>query len=566
MTRARAHVACTVGVMAVALAAYLGCINAGYVYDDFEFVVENPRIRSLHGIASAFWRRDFFSASAKFNIYRPFAAASFALDFHLWDLRPGVLHLENALLHALNAALVLGLCARLGAGPVVSLAAASMFAAHPIQTEAIAWVSGRSNGLFVLFALLSLRCYASRRAAASLALFAAALLSKEMAISLPLLLCAYEWCMRPKRKDGAPWARIVPFFVVAGLYVAGRAWVLGRVTQRGYWGGGPWPTALTMTRVFADYARLALFPIGQKLFHPVDISSSWRDPRVLVSTTIILAVVALAVTGSRRRPFVAFGALWFFIALAPVSNTVPLRALEAERFLYWPALGACMVMAWPARRCRRRAGIVAGLCACLAALTITRVHDWQSGHTIWRATIRGAPHCTAALNGLGNAYSSMGCLKRAVAAYRAALRIEPDFEFAQVNLGDTYREMGGLADAEAHYRRAMLDHPQSATPLVRLSHVARQRGGLDAAEEWLRKAIKLRPDLADAHNNLGSLLMMRKDLAGARKEIETALSLRPDSPEAHYNYALILRSEGRQPEAARHLREAERWGRGRLRR
>ena len=565
MTRCRARLLCNVMLVVVAVAAYAACLRAGFVYDDFEFVVDNPRVRSLRGLVGAFWRRDFFSASAKFNIYRPFAAVWFALDFRLWELRPSVLHMENVLLHAVNAALVFGLCVQLFGAATPAFVAALLFALHPIQTEAVAWVAGRANGLFVFFALLAVRAHVARRYGLALATFGAALLSKEMAISLPLLLCAYELILRRPNGDRVRWRAVGASFVLAAAYVAWRAFVLGRVTQRGPWGGGFGPTALTMTRVFTDYVRLLLLPVGQTLYHAVDVSTRCNDPRVVVAAGAVVGIVAFGLSCIRRAPIVAFGVFWFFLALIPVSNVVPLRALEAERFLYWPALGAFVAGGCLAGRHRRNVWLALCACMCFAALTIDRAHDWRSGYALWRSTIRVVPRCPSALNGVGNAYSAMGALRRAIRAYRKALRVEPDFEFAQTNLADTLREMGGLDEAEAQYLEALRDHPKSVAALIGLSHIAVKRGQLDAAERWLRGAIAARPDFADAHNNLASVLMLRADTAGARVELEKALALRPDSPEAHYNYALILRAEGREGEARWHFRQSERWRRGRTR-
>ncbi|MBM4079187.1 MAG: hypothetical protein FJ278_05755, partial [Planctomycetes bacterium] len=244
-------------IAAASAAGHLSSLRSGFVSDDLEFVVQNPHIRKLSHLPQAFYSRAYYSSSGKFSIYRPIASATFAVDYAVWGLKPLGFHLTNLVFHTLNACLVLAVARWVLTSHAAALLAAMLFALHPMQTEAVTWVAGRSNTLFLFFSLLSFLAFAwwqveasgdgsrftvlgseamgqcgassaltrrpqlvgddgSRTSSglqrapwlwwASLASYALALLSKEMAIVLPLLLLLYALCFaRPTVTGDEAW-------------------------------------------------------------------------------------------------------------------------------------------------------------------------------------------------------------------------------------------------------------------------------------------------------------------------------------------------------------------------
>jgi hypothetical protein len=409
-------------LLAATLIAYSNNFTADFVYDDYPFIVENASIRSLSNPARFFYDRASFSDKGAYVIYRPLAALSFAANYAVAGYRPASYHAVNIILHALCGLLVYLFFFDLFKHRIYALLVALLFVLHPVQTEAVSWVSARGNSLFLIFLLLSLMCYrrwtlrsARNSLLYSIALISAllSLLAKEMAVVLPVLLLVLDITVnRPETKG--QWKQrfmaIIPFAALSGLYVLVRHLVLGETKQMEYWGGSFSASALTMVKAFAYYVRLVFIPRPLMVEYIVPISRSVLQPTVLISLAILLAIGILWLFSYRRFPLIAFGIAWFFASLIPVSNIIPLQAIMNERFLYLPSIGFCAILASPMLLVRKegkpflyRASILALVLICggYAALTYSRNRDWRDSLSLWTASVEASPAGTTSQYNLG---------------------------------------------------------------------------------------------------------------------------------------------------------------------
>jgi tetratricopeptide (TPR) repeat protein len=570
---------------------YAPTLRHPFVYDDHVVIEKNRVVRSWSAAAATFARAEpVGGGEIGAAVYRPLSALTLAADHAAWGFRPAGYHLTNLLLHAAST-VAAGLVARsLGAGEPAAWLAAALFAAHPIQTEVVCWPSSRPEALFTFFFLWAWagreRLRARGRSAAAetwgLTFFALALLSKEMAITFPLLLALREvWLPGPGSAaaggSGAAepppragvcrlsllWraARLAaPYAALAVVYFTWRLRVLGGLGSREQRAVTLWLGLLSMSIVFARYVALAAWPAGQNVEHLARIVESPFDVQGLVCLTALLALVAAGIVlAHRRRRAAAFGIAWWFAALLPVSNLIPIWSLMAERFLYLPSLGLFVAGAtllldggrWlPARR--------AAALACLAALgaaTVARVPVWSDELRFWDDVIAKSPAKIKAHNNRGEVLLRLGRLPEAEASFRNALSLNPRGPMANYNLARLAEMRGRLAEAEELCRRALEVNPGLVDAWKTLGDVRLKSGSFGEAEAAYREFLARREDPRVRYNRAVALYNQGA-LEEAGAEAGRAAALEPRLEEPERLLGLVAQKLGRDSEAETHYRRA----------
>jgi tetratricopeptide (TPR) repeat protein len=439
--------AATALLLAAVLLGHANGLAGSFQFDDFNVIVFNPVVHALH----AWW------ADLGHGI-RPLLKLSYTLN---WIASPDPLgfHLVNLAVHGANTLLVFRL-ARLSAEewgePVArqttgaAVLAALLFALHPAQTEAVAYVSGRSSSLMALFYLGAVVAYvegtlrAQRRWIVPAALLAClALLTKETAVTFPLALLLWE----ETRKEPPRWREVARRQAVLWLLVAlvALAWLLPVYGARVLPDLDP---AVVYRNLTTQVEAIAYLVRRLVVVYPLDIDPDLRavtawSPALAAHAVLLAGLLPLALWARRRRPWWTFAILWFLVQLAPTNFVLPRLDLANDRQLYlagvgvWIALGveAGRVQALLAPRRRGSAtGVVAFVIVLLAGLTVLRNRDYANPIRLWEQTAHVSPHKARVHNNLGFAYGAAGCLDQAEAAYKEALRLDPSYTLAQENL------------------------------------------------------------------------------------------------------------------------------------
>jgi hypothetical protein len=410
-------------------------------WDDGFYVLQNAWIQDPSPAHLA----EIFGGPFK-GSYHPLPLLSYAVDHSLWGLAPAGYHATNALLHAIDACLVLLLVMRLTGRPGLSLFAAGLFAVHPVNVENVAWVAERKTLLATAFGLGSLLAYlrhlesgAPRPYAAALALYLLALLSKATLVVLPLVLLLHALLLD---EHGRRWRRTLPFFVGTALVMA--VTLRAFAAERMFEAGSLQPSVLlgtvypTMLPVFWKYVGLLAFPVGLSGFYKTPLHHSFASPPVLVALLGWLA--AFVVVLWRGPAQVRFWYLWFWIWLLPASNLIPGLVYYADRYLYLPGIGAYVLLGmagghlaqrglasrWrPPERRRVLAATATALAAAYAAAAFVRMDVWRDEVAFWEDTVEKSPGMYKPHLNLGVAYETRGRLAEAEREYVAAARIFP---------------------------------------------------------------------------------------------------------------------------------------------
>lgn len=399
-------------------------------WDDGEYVLDNTRV---HGLS--FENLKLIFTTAYFSNYAPLHLLSYAVDFSLWGLAPKGFHLTNILLHSANAALVYILVRRLTKDGFAAFVAAALFAFHPLNVENAAWVSERKTLLTAFFSFASILSYVSFREQGrtglyilSLFLFVLALLSKPLAVVLPLALAAYDIFLRKELK-ALKWP--LPFFALAAAFafMAFRAHADASSIESETLSADVLLNIVypTMLPVYWEYVKLIVWPSGLSGFYDVKLRFSFLEP-IILAALFSWAAVFIAVlwkgTGQAR-----FWFLWFWVWLLPVSNIIPLPVYYADRYMYMPAIGFFVLFALLLSAVASRAGFrVAGTIAFVAVIALgaaafVRMDVWKNEVAFWEDTVRKSPGQDKAHLNLGYAYEMKGRYEEAEREYLAALSI-----------------------------------------------------------------------------------------------------------------------------------------------
>jgi tetratricopeptide (TPR) repeat protein len=517
---------------AVALLVYLPSVAGGFLYDDQHVVVDNRAIRDLGALGTVL----------RSDPARPLLSLSWALNYALAGLRPWPYHLVNVAIHACNAALLASLFLWMAAhrggtrAPQAALLGACLFAASPMAVETVAYVSSRSTALAALFVLASLRLAAPAleggprgRLATALLLFAAALATKEEAVSMPLFLLLLDLffvAQEPREVLRRKWLHAS--FLALPL--------LGLIARRAVTGGwlpapaiDPGRYLLTQWAAFPLYFLRSLLPIDPAFYrgHP---PAAWPPgAATLIGSVATLALASGAVAFRRRLADWSFAVAWLAAGLLPSSSFVALKEMVVDHRAYLGGAGVAFALGGLYRP--GRAGLAAFLVGLLAARSLH--YEWVLADPVraWEDAVRRAPRSVEARRALAEAHAARGG-PGAEAALKAALELDPADARSWTNLGALYAEMGRMQEAAQAMGQAARLLPFD--PRVRDNHgMLLMRLGREAeAETEFVAAVSADPPLAQPRINLAALLIRRGQTDLASRLLDDAARLEIDEQDA----------------------------------
>jgi tetratricopeptide (TPR) repeat protein len=431
-------------IIGLALLAYWNSFSGGFQFDDFKVIVDNPAVVSLE----AWWQ--------SMPGIRPLLKLSYALN-QTWGAVSGDalfgFHVVNLALHIGNALLLHGIARRLLAdhphAASIALLTALLFAVHPVNSEAVMLISGRSMSLMTLFYLASLLAYLDQRRMLSLAAFAAALATRETAITLPLALMLIEHLRAPTQSLSSSLKRTREYWLMATLAAATLLML-------------PWFRHLAAvslaTRPLVDnlisqsaavlyLLKQAMWPFALDADPLLPVFTVW-NPFWTLTSLLAIGLLGIALwlwRSSGPARWIGFGLLWFLLHLTPTNSLLPRLDLANERHLYLANIGLCLILAHALilalpNRPRLRGGLAAVILLALVWTTQARNPVYRNEVTFWQDIANKNPASNRAFNNLGHALANVGQPAQALAAYDQALRLKPDDFTARLNRAALCRE------------------------------------------------------------------------------------------------------------------------------
>ena len=434
---------------------YFESLRHQFHYDDVHSIVENPHIRSLDNVRLFFRDAATFSVIPENAMYRPLLLVSYALNHAADGLNPRGYHLLNVVLHAANSALVfcllLGVCRR----PALSLAAAALFAATPMNAEAVNYISSRSELLMGFFFLLASWAYAGFARSANRIWYALAMacaflavLSKSVAVILACVIPAIDLLISGRSGWVSRLKYQLPFLLIGIVYVVATSDLVYKALNSPV---RPFDIqAYTQLKAAAFYLALWCMPVALTVDHQFFPALAWSDPPVLAGFAFIGSLVALWIYGGSR--LLKFAGWWWMMLLLP-SALVPLIVLVNEHRVYLAGMGLCLVGAWAISRLPRRGGVAlissVAYVLILASVSNQRTAVWADELTLWRDAAEKGPLMVKPHLRLGDALVDAArkegspshrseLLSRAEQSYLRALELRSQHPGALNNLGSLY--------------------------------------------------------------------------------------------------------------------------------
>jgi len=581
-------------LVAAGLLAYANNLRGEFNFDDFDTVVDNPTLRSLPAFWSSLWVGPNSPNTPLSG--RPVVGLTFALNFLAGGLEVWGYHLVNNLCHILTGLTLFGLLRQAllmprlaerfrGSANSYALAVSLLWLLHPLHTEAVDYLTQRTEVMMGLFAFLTLFGAAAglRSAGRPGPWYALAVIAcllgmgcKEVMVVVPVLVLMLDRILvggslrQSLGRRGwfylalaATWGALVVFQVNSSR---------GSTLRFDLPGLSPLDYLRTQLGVVAHYLRLAFWPWPLVLD-----SQDWPIAHQFSFDLFLPAVIlggGLAATGYglwRARWWSLPGAL-FFLTLAPTSSFLPVYTeIVAERRMYLPLSALLVVVvfgldAWGRRWVavsRLRRGLVWGTVAAIAVifglLTWQRNLDYRTSVGLWQDSVAKRPGNSRAHNNLGEALVREGRFAEAVQPFREASRLQsPDDSenHSDSNLGAALAALGQFDEALAAHRRALERMPRDAAAHYDYGNTLLRVGDQAGARAAFARAVELNPSLFQAHGNLGLLLMQAGDLSGAEEQLQFVLRLVPQLGSGQMFLGDLRLKQGRQAEALALYREA----------
>lgn len=583
------------GLLLLTAAVYARGLNGDFQFDDPHTVQFNRNLRNPGSFVTL------TSVVGALHGKRVFTDFTFALNHWAAGPDPFSFHVTNLAIHLAAALLVFFFTRRiLGLGGMPSrdflaLAVTAVFALHPLQTQAVSYVSQRAeslaSALYLGSLLLLLR--AERRGlcaagagfyAASFALFALGLSAKVIVVTLPLAYLSIALLPGPHGLLARPAKRLalsVPFFAyalwttvltVAGLKGEDAGFLIPFLPPGRYF--------LTQWHVVVTYLRLLFWPTGQNVDWDFPLARGLTDPVVLGSGFLLLVLLGGAGIlwwRSRSRAESAgaagraagFGVAWFFLLLSPTSSVVPLADALMEHRIYLACWGIFLAVAVLAASVverfalsgRPRAIVAALVCLCagLSFATFVRVGLWQSKLTLWSDCVAKSPRKARAHLGLGNGLGKAGNAEQAIEEFRVALdlaREDPLWIRQEIRgkMAAALLMLGGADEAVVEVQAGLAEQPKDANLLGLLAMAHLQRRNFPAAEAAAQGSAAAAKEPAASLQILGMVRSARGDREGATAALEQAVRIDPEEPQGKILLANAYREQGRLRQACDLLR------------
>ncbi len=520
-------------------ANYFQALWGEFIWDDFLLTKLNA-VSSWRGIwhiwfdpTTAYLQRD-----AVEGHYWPLLYTTFWIEQKLWGFHPMGYHALNLLLHFVSTALLWRLLLRLEVPG--AFFAAALFAVHPLHVESVAWVISRKDLLSALFYLTAFLMWVRfieiphpRRYATALLLFAAALLCKSVAITLPLALLILQW-WREGSITPKDFMRVAPFFLVALLVGGFDIWFYKSNTALSF-DYSVYERVLIASRALWFYLEKLLWPVDLAVIYPRwEIDAADPVGWVYVAAA---AAVALVFWTMRRRtgrgPLAC--ALFFAVTLSPTLGFVDYsymgHSFVADRFQYLAGTGAIVLFAAAAAVGVRRLSPITNRAAkgiALALLALLSVVTWNQ----------------------------TGIYKNEVSLFKHVISFNPGSWAAHQNLGMALLRLSEFEEAESYLRRSLEIFPLNPKAFRNLGEALKGQERYEESLKWFGVAARVEPGEPLNHAGMGTVFFQLERYPEAISSMKRALEFQPDSVTASRFHALIgqaFRETGRHGEADKHF-------------
>jgi tetratricopeptide (TPR) repeat protein len=579
--------------------------------DDNEYIVENSHIQSGFNSQTIKWA----TTAVVQGCWHPLTMLSHMLDWSLFGANASGHHLVSLLLH-IGAVIFLFLFLNKTTNNIwPSAFAAALFALHPLRVESVAWASERKDVLSMFFAMACLYAYAFYAEKTKLSkyllcmiLFALALMSKPMMVTLPFVLMLLDYwplgrwqkALTPVKVPIAPSERAkekktkkheadiikekkismplmsrfqiirsllwekAPFIFLAFIFSIVTLWSQNKDKMIISTDKLPFLECFRNAIVsYVAYLGKIFWPVNLAVFYPFELHLPiWK---ILISGIIIIIITIAVIYYIKKLPFLFVGWFWYLGTLFPVIGLVKfgIHAI-ADRYTYMPSIGIAMMLAWgipsliKSENLRKKILFPAGIAylAILAVLTWQQSGYWKNSLTLFSHALQITKNNYLADSHVAEALLAEGKNEEAIDYHNKAISITPDNFMPYFHRGVVYSKLGQYQRAIEDFNKAINLKPDYAKPYNNRAFVYTKLSQYQRAIEDLNKAINLEPNYANAYFNRGIAYYKLGQYKLAIEDFSKAIHLKEDYAIAYNNRAAIYLEQGNKELGCRDAQKA----------
>ena len=568
-------------IFSLVVIVYANALSNSFVWDDRYLIVENSMTKNWRHIPEFFTTQLYQGSGQESNFYRPAQKLLVLCEYSIWRLNPFGYHLTNIIIHALNAVLVYLLLKLLLKREKIPIISALLFAVHPVNTQAVTYISGSADllaGFFIFSSLILFFLYRENRIHqaydywGAVVLFVSAFLSRESAIILPSLLILCDVSFYPdikKSKLGNIFRKdYLPFFLLLLIYVILRLTVLDFSSPAfSPEKASLYQRVITFPGIVFTYIRLLFLPFNLHMEYDVGWAVSFLKAPIFISNIVFLLLLVFTGWSYKHSKIIFFSFAWFFLTLVPVSNIFPLNAAMAEHWLYIPSVGFFVVFSMgiirlaglikiPHIKRNLTVFVLTPVLVFYSSLTVMRNREWRNELALYRNILKYSPYSARVHNNLGIVYTNMKDYEKAAEEFKEAIRLKSDYVKAYSNLGIVYYWQRKYGQALEEYDKAMKLKPNAPDIYNNLGAVYLALGKNEEAIENCKKAIALREDYRNAHMTLAAAYSYIGDYRQAVEHYKRTIEIDPDYLEAYIDLGTVYNLQGNYPQSVKILKKA----------
>ncbi len=566
--------ACLCLLILAILAVYQQTFHYDFVFDDHQFIIANTAIRS--------WNKILYFFANGFPLNRLLTVCTFTLNYQLYGLKPYGFHVFNVLIHMAVACSVWWFFRLLLVHSFqgsekeelrlhwLAFFGALLFALHPVQTQAVSYISQRFSSLSTLFYVLSVCFYLRTRQESRqhpkavfifffIITFCMAILSKEESITLPVMIIVIElFFFQTKRLPSGFWLNAITgliFFMIIFTWLF-KSNIISLMTIQGSSEShdndiltGP-TYLLTQIRVLMTFLRLIVWPYPQTIDYDYPLSAAFFDPRVIFGSLIIAGLLMTIVRAKKKTPLLSFGILWILITFS--ANLFPRANLLWEQKVYLISIGSILafivILNHVIHSSRRLFIVVTTLTIILGISTFSRNHVWRNDLTLWTDALAKAPLKSRILLNAATAYTKNGDIVRGLELFQRAKTLYPSDAFVARNLGAFYFNQGNFKASATEYERALYLDPGNLESLRYFALSCERMNAFEQAIAIYSRNISPENQQPEIYAWRAEVYIKMNQYEKAHHDLVTALTLAPKNIDALIALIKLCQAQKRYPQ------------------
>ncbi|KAJ6646633.1 Protein O-mannosyl-transferase Tmtc3 [Pseudolycoriella hygida] len=528
----------------VSLLCYYNSIKCDFVFDDISAIKDNKDLRPDTPLKQIFLN-DFWGTPMQkeqsHKSYRPLCVLTFRWNYFFHELNPAGYHAVNVVLHAVVCVMFYNMC-RIFMTTCGSFTASMLFVVHPIHTEAVTGVVGRAEILSSVFFLAAFIFYTK------------AIADRQLTVWINLFLSMVSVAIAMLCKEQG--------ITVTGICFLYEVFVAQNIRLRD----------------IADFLELLWTEKGPNAIKRLATSGAAKRLIMLTAATLMLLYFRLQIMGSQLPVFTKQSLSFIALPYLPASNLFfPVGFVIAERVLYMPSMGYCILIAYGFERLSEKFHKKTSTCLLFALLliyclkTIRRNEDWQTEYSIFMSGLKVNQNNAKLFNNVGHSLENSGNYIEALRFFQKAVEVQDDDIGAHINVGRTFNHLKMFKEAEIAYMKAksLLPRakpgesyqtriaPNHLNVFVNLANlISKNQTRLEEADRLYRQAISMRSDFVQAYINRGDILIKLNRTKEAQEVFERALRYDNGNPDIHYNLGVVLLEQGKPTDALHNFNKA----------